>query len=226
MLVDAKKNANFCPRLIDYLVVVGSRNPGGGAQTGPGSGEDGPGTGSQLGVVQNPELLRRYPSEDHKDFYLPIDVTYFCQPEGCITVGPRRITFRETTSFVFTLTEKDDAKIRFGICLNFFRPCQIRPQGGSGQKPRRRQKSHTLTSLCLISHHPFFTTFRETLVLLRRLINACNERTSTKKAGGSKLKLVLLLLFLCKCPNFANCFPGKLALVPCFSPVNNRFMNH
>lgn len=27
---------------------------------------------------------------------------------------------RDTSSFVFTLTEKDSAKIRHGICLNFF----------------------------------------------------------------------------------------------------------
>ncbi|EJW70223.1 hypothetical protein WUBG_18871, partial [Wuchereria bancrofti] len=32
-----------------------------------------------------PELLRRYPNDDHKDFFLPSDVTVFCQPEGCIT---------------------------------------------------------------------------------------------------------------------------------------------
>lgn len=28
--------------------------------------------------------------------------------------------FRDTTLFVFTLTEKDSAKIRYGISLNFF----------------------------------------------------------------------------------------------------------
>jgi hypothetical protein len=57
--------------------------------------------------VQAPELLRRYPTEDHKDFPLPLDMVYFCQPEGCVSVGPRRTALREATSFVFTLTEKD-----------------------------------------------------------------------------------------------------------------------
>jgi hypothetical protein len=45
--------------------------------------------------------------EDHKDFPLPLDMVYFCQPEGCVSVGPRRTALREATSFVFTLTEKD-----------------------------------------------------------------------------------------------------------------------
>lgn len=37
--------------------------------------------------IATPELLRRYPNNDHKDFYLPTNVTVFCQPEGCITKG-------------------------------------------------------------------------------------------------------------------------------------------
>jgi hypothetical protein len=33
-----------------------------------------------------------------------------------------RLVLRETTSFVFTLTEKDSGIMRYGICVNFFRP--------------------------------------------------------------------------------------------------------
>lgn len=57
--------------------------------------------------VQVPELLRRYPVEDHKDFPLPLDMVYFCQPEGCSSMGPKRTALREATSFTFTLTDKD-----------------------------------------------------------------------------------------------------------------------
>lgn len=57
--------------------------------------------------LQVPELLRRYPVEDHKDFPLPLDMVYFCQPEGCTSVGPKRTALREATSFTFTLTDKD-----------------------------------------------------------------------------------------------------------------------
>lgn len=58
-------------------------------------------------LKQVPELLRRYPVEDHKDFPLPLDMVYFCQPEGCSSVGPKRTALREATSFTFTLTDKD-----------------------------------------------------------------------------------------------------------------------
>lgn len=180
-------------------------------------------------MVQNPELLRRYPPEDHKDFILPGDVTYFCQPEACLTTsGARRPQtsasgFRDTTSFVFTLTEKDSAKIRYGICVNFFRPYerQKQPQAAAQQSPECQPKTsisgtsnrmpnngtgnntklgarpatskrgaaakrcQTLTSLCIISHHPFFTTFRHTLTLLRKLIDACNERAVNGGSLGS-----------------------------------------
>ncbi|KAH0998801.1 hypothetical protein HUJ04_005315, partial [Dendroctonus ponderosae] len=64
-----------------------------------------------------PELLRRYPIQDHKDFPMPIDMVYFCQPEGCSSIGPKRTALREASSFVFTLTDKDSGKTRFGICI-------------------------------------------------------------------------------------------------------------
>lgn len=199
----------FCPRLLDYVVMVGSRHPN-----------------RNNTVAQTPELLRRYPVEDHKDFPLPPDVVFFCQPEGCISVGPKRPSLRESTSFVFTLTEKDTGRIRYGICVNFYRPFDRkthvekikqdhgRPPGGAAAahyahqgsldvphgdddrpkspRTRRRQKmatrvrSNTLTSLCIISHHPFFSTFRECLFVLRKIIDACNERSSSRRIGGSK----------------------------------------
>ena len=62
--------------------------------------------------MQVPELLRRYPVEDHKDFPLPLDMVYFCQPEGCSSVGPKRTALREATSFTFTLTDKDSGSYK------------------------------------------------------------------------------------------------------------------
>ncbi|XP_067655848.1 MAP kinase-activating death domain protein-like isoform X1 [Haliotis asinina] len=194
----------FCPRLLDYIVITGSRHPN-----------------HNNHVAQTPELLRRYPLEDHKDFPLPTDVIFFCQPEGCISVGPKRMSLRETTSFVFTLTEKDSGIVRYGICVNFFRPFEKKSYSSDWQKtdrlnlsigstnssdivssleyekpksPRTKRKSrsasrvrnNTLTSLCIVSHHPFFSTFRECLFILRRLIEACHDRSCTKRIGGSK----------------------------------------
>ena len=75
---------------------------------------------------QIPELLRRYPPTDHTDFPLPLDMVYFCQPEGCVSVGPRRTgaAVRDASSFVFKLTDKDSGKTRYGICVNFYRPVE------------------------------------------------------------------------------------------------------
>ncbi|CAB0039918.1 unnamed protein product [Trichogramma brassicae] len=298
----------LCPRLVDYLAIVGARPP-----------PQPPARQS----IQVPELLRRYPVDDHKDFPLPLDMVYFCQPEGCSSVGPKRTALRDSNSFTFTLTDKDSGKTRYGVCVNFYRPVeragangttsqasagggaaaaaagsaggastaagngtsaqpgigfrakqntnfrreswrksmekssdsafssdyrssvlgpsdsekepassagsrpsdsdqhhpqqqqqqQQQPQQLTAQHPprlgvtapsadsesggshspsprasRRRQRvrNHSLTSLCIISHHPFFSTFRECLYVLKRLIDACNESALPQRCGGSR----------------------------------------
>ncbi|XP_066107594.1 MAP kinase-activating death domain protein isoform X29 [Saccopteryx bilineata] len=213
-MVQKKK---FCPRLLDYLVIVGARHP------------------SSDSVAQTPELLRRYPLEDHAEFPLPPDVVFFCQPEGCLSVRQRRMSLRDDTSFVFTLTEKDTGVTRYGICVNFYRSFQKRlpkekGEAGAGsrgkegpratsvseeagtessesgsslqppsadstpdvnQSPRvkrrtkagSRSRNSTLTSLCVLSHYPFFSTFRECLYTLKRLVDCCSERLLGKKLG-------------------------------------------
>ncbi|XP_044125524.1 MAP kinase-activating death domain protein isoform X3 [Bufo gargarizans] len=198
-----------CPRLLDYLVIVGARQP------------------SSDSVAQTPELLRRYPLEDHTDFPLPPDVVFFCQPEGCLSVRQKRMSLRDDTSFVFTLTDKDSGVTRYGICVNFYRSFQKRilkdksrkqpkpasengsegsdgghslkatsaestpdinrsPRGKRLSKGAQRSRNSTLTSLCIISHYPFFSTFRECLYTLKRLVDCCSDRLVSKKAGISK----------------------------------------
>uniref|UniRef100_A0A673CTB5 MAP kinase-activating death domain protein n=1 Tax=Sphaeramia orbicularis TaxID=375764 RepID=A0A673CTB5_9TELE len=222
----------MCPRLLDYLVVVGARQP------------------SSDSVAQTPQLLRRYPLEDHHDFPLPPDVVFFCQPEGCLSIRQRRVSLRDDSSFVFTLTEKDSGITRYGICVNFYRSFQrghhrsrgdksshietaaqgaetasegsdgsgggpasvLSPpnnadtaplptsgeEGGqpgaelnAGKSPQHRRsaakmaarnRNSTLTSLCILSHYPFFSTFRECLYILKRLVDCCSQRL-TQRAG-------------------------------------------
>ncbi|XP_064000974.1 MAP kinase-activating death domain protein isoform X4 [Pogoniulus pusillus] len=219
-MVQKKKT---CPRLLDYLVIIGARQP------------------SSDSVAQTPELLRRYPLEDHVDFPLPPDVVFFCQPEGCLSVRQKRMSFRDDTSFVFTLTDKDTGVIRYGICVNFYRSFQKRvpkekgegagshraregqkiPKSGDTSVPQEevgtessesgsslqapstestpdvnrspcskrlakgshRSRNSTLTSLCILSHYPFFSTFRECLYTLKRLVDCCSERLLGKKLG-------------------------------------------
>ncbi|KAM8893852.1 MAP kinase-activating death domain protein isoform 4-T4 [Spinachia spinachia] len=193
----------MCPRLLDYLVVVGARQP------------------SSDSVAQTPQLLRRYPLEDHHDFPLPPDVVFFCQPEGSLSIRQRRVSLRDDSSFVFTLTDKDSGITRYGICVNFYRSFQRghhRARGdksgpaaqaaetnsdgsdgsgggpaprGEGKSPQHRRsaakiaarnRNSTLTSLCIISHYPFISTFRECLYILKRLVDCCSQRL-TQRAG-------------------------------------------
>uniref|UniRef100_A0A8C9ZGL6 MAP kinase-activating death domain protein n=1 Tax=Sander lucioperca TaxID=283035 RepID=A0A8C9ZGL6_SANLU len=186
----------MCPRLLDYLVVVGARQP------------------SSDNVAQTPQLLRRYPLEDHHDFPLPPDVVFFCQPEGCLSIRQRRVSLRDDSSFVFTLTDKDSGITRYGICVNFYRsfqrghhrargdksapPPASGEEGGqpgaelnAGKSPQQRRsaakmaarnRNSTLTSLCILSHYPFFSTFRECLYILKRLVDCCSQRL-TQRAG-------------------------------------------
>ena len=45
----------------------------------------------------------------------------FCQPEGCLTVGPKRLAgLKETTSFVFTLTRDEFLDLFFEDLSDFF----------------------------------------------------------------------------------------------------------
>ncbi|XP_067637993.1 MAP kinase-activating death domain protein isoform X3 [Eurosta solidaginis] len=298
-----QQKLSLCPRLVDYMAIVGAR-------TIPQLPKGIP--GNKTPAVQIPELLRRYPPSDHADFPLPLDMVYFCQPEGCTSVGPRRTgsAIRDMTSFVFALTDKDSGKTRYGICVNFYRPIerntadrgaasgngavglgqstrgrrssafrreswrksmdrssdsafssyglltsssdyrsnvapsdsereitsrrdsdttnqrhithgphihgqqqqqqqqQIHQQqvpklglvapsadsesGGShspsprASRKRTKLRNQSLTSLCIISHHPFFSTFRECLFILKKLIDACNESSSPKRLGASQ----------------------------------------
>lgn len=169
-------NAQFLQkRLVDYVIFVGVRKP-------------------TLDSSETPELLRRFPQKDHDDFPLPADIVFFCQPEGCNTVS-KKFSLREANSFVFTLTEKDSGKVRYGVCVNIYRPCvNFLHKEGSETKDsagikRKRSKSMrnkremcmTLTSICLVSHHPFFSTFRECLFFLRKMIDSRVGRDSYDK---------------------------------------------
>ncbi|KAI3386650.1 hypothetical protein SNEBB_002320 [Seison nebaliae] len=243
-------SSHVCPRLVDYIIIVGCRHPS-----------------AKGAAAQPPELLRRYPLIDHKDFVLPADVIFFCQPEGCINIdvdcieatGKIQRRMKQLSSnqlrdsnFVFALTEKDTAKTRYGICYNFYRYIRSGEQQqqqqqqissgknqsnsinenknssgnhqseviktGTNARQRREQsiknrmtddeselsidknnsaslgtekrferKSSTnrskrhrrgiksLTTICLLSHYPFFTKFSYIVDLLRRIFDATDE---------------------------------------------------
>jgi hypothetical protein len=183
--------------------------------------------------------LRRYPPQDHTDFPLPANVVFFCQPEGALTASGKRQATQPATSFVFALTDKDTNRVRYGVCLNFFRVLRRRPhrsklavQSASSNRslpiddnnnqadaeeadlessafgteaedttgdsdaarspinsplpgppiasrPSRRSRSHTqlssLNSICLITHHPFFASFRECLFAIKSMLQSLHS---------------------------------------------------
>uniref|UniRef100_A0A3Q0KPR4 MAP kinase-activating death domain protein n=1 Tax=Schistosoma mansoni TaxID=6183 RepID=A0A3Q0KPR4_SCHMA len=181
--------SNICPRLIDYFVLVGSRSPG------------------NANSVQSPEILCRFPPTNHKDFPLPTDVSFFCQPEGCINASSSTFPIKsldnnrdgiKSMTFLFSLTDKDSSKTRYGICTNFFRPVNVKSvsrttysnvredthfgnvsvngpvlcsdelnrlnestqdKSLSSGKLKNANSVYNLTSICLITHYPFATTF-------------------------------------------------------------------
>jgi len=264
----SEKGPAVCPRLVDYLTIVGNNT-----------------VPHKQHAVQQPQMLARYPPTDHKDFPLPRDMVYFCQPDGTTFTYKRRPTAREKTSFIFTLTDKDSGITRFGICLNFYRGIEKKSvtvnhtestrqswkQGtdrstdsafssdykshstvgpsdsdrddksclqsekpgfnkifhGSDLKsdqklgtPRTKRREHSarksdktdsdldspervyrqraesgkgggtssrnqsLTSICLISSHPFFSSFRECLSTLKKLVDACSNSNARWRVGG------------------------------------------
>uniref|UniRef100_A0A8D3CJ80 MAP kinase-activating death domain protein n=1 Tax=Scophthalmus maximus TaxID=52904 RepID=A0A8D3CJ80_SCOMX len=188
----------MCPRLLDYLVVVGARQP------------------SSDSVAQTPQLLRRYPLEDHHDFPLPPDVVFFCQPEGCLSIrqrrrghhrtrgdkgghtdaaaqaaetasegsdgsggGPTSVLPRPNNAESTAPAASGDESGKSGAELNAGKSPQHRR---SAAKMAARNRNSTLTSLCIISHYPFFSTFRECLYILKRLVDCCSQRL-TQRAG-------------------------------------------
>ncbi|CAB4062508.1 unnamed protein product [Lepeophtheirus salmonis] len=119
MVETGNKGYKSCQRLVDYICIVGTQYecPINTSERERVFGNNGGGVS-----VENPFLMRRFPDEDHSDFKLPLNIVSFCQPEGCIIVGPKKTPVRDSNSFVFTLTDKDSGITRYGICLNFYRP--------------------------------------------------------------------------------------------------------
>uniref|UniRef100_A0A1I8FS01 UDENN domain-containing protein n=1 Tax=Macrostomum lignano TaxID=282301 RepID=A0A1I8FS01_9PLAT len=96
----------LCPRLLDYVVLIGARLP----------------PARQTSVSQTPDILRRYPPQ--------ITATSACHPTWPSSASRRAVWpsavadaqgVRDSSTFVFTLTEKDSGLVRYGICLNFYR---------------------------------------------------------------------------------------------------------
>ena len=168
--MERRNGAALCPRLIDYFLVVAGRQPQDVRHT----------------VCSSPEILRRYPIRDHDDFLLPPDVSFFCQPEGCLNVTRQQMSHLvKNSSFVFCLTDKDTNKVRYGVTYSFYQlrsfdipeeELQADETLLSTPKRHKHRRRYQLISLCILSHHPFFGTFRDMLMAITHLIDRYEDK--------------------------------------------------
>ncbi|GLD98436.1 hypothetical protein PINS_up007133 [Pythium insidiosum] len=101
-------------------------------------------------------ILHRLPAADHRDFPLPDGVPFFCIPEclsECATSTPPAFE-RRPTFFSFSLTGGDGTRA-YGFALHVFQ------EDASTALWRPRV-------YCIISHHPFFTLFKELVSWIHR----------------------------------------------------------
>ena len=159
-------------RLVDYLILVG---PGRGVlfEKVTSADEGGRKSSLQLHDWQNistpvSSILRRFPSTDHEDFKLAIDVSYFCQPEGCC------VELLHPKSHVFMLTDKESNERTYCVCLTFphlFDPMvHMDPSATGGASAQCADVTESICiqewgalSVCILSHHPFFSFFEKCL---------------------------------------------------------------
>ncbi|VDN97198.1 unnamed protein product [Rodentolepis nana] len=134
----------YCPRLLDYFLIIGPRKH-----------EE---SGNQL---YESAILKQYPPIEHEDFPLPIETVHFCQPDPLTRHDIQTYFSSDSSSFVFTLTDKDKNRTRYGVCLNF--TCKI--------KGDEIDSAISLISLCIITHHPIFSGFRRCLNAIKDMID-------------------------------------------------------
>jgi hypothetical protein len=160
-------------RLVDYFVVIGSSmtqliplpvNE----QLDPSSGP--------LKMAYTPQVLDRYPLEDHESTAFPSGLTLFCLPEGMhLTTKPKPASF---FSFVQT---SDTGSHLIGCCFTFYEPLNDNQRKCLNllidQSADMDMSSSALTHLkfylprclCLISQWPFVSSFKKFLCHIYRL---------------------------------------------------------
>ncbi|VUZ48786.1 unnamed protein product, partial [Hymenolepis diminuta] len=85
----------------------------------------------------------------------------FCQPDPLTRDDVQNYFTSDSSSFLFTLTDKDKNRTRYGVCLNF--TCKIKWDGV--------EPAISLISLCIITHHPMFSGFRRCLNTIKDMID-------------------------------------------------------
>uniref|UniRef100_A0A3B4BBT0 Uncharacterized protein n=1 Tax=Periophthalmus magnuspinnatus TaxID=409849 RepID=A0A3B4BBT0_9GOBI len=122
-------------------------------------------------------LLCRYPEEDHESFPLPESVPMFCLPMGAtIECWPHHTKHSLPVFSTFVLTGASGEKV-YGAAIQFYEPY---PEEDLTERQRSQlglscsslgpdgSSLYGNKSICLLSHWPFFQSFRSFLTFLYR----------------------------------------------------------
>ncbi|XP_056137152.1 C-myc promoter-binding protein [Lampris incognitus] len=129
-------------------------------------------------IAYKADLLCRYPEQDYESFPLPESVPMFCLPMGAtIECWPAHTKHSLPVFSTFVLTGASGEKV-YGAAIQFYEPyseesltdrqrsqlglqsCDFQPSGS--------RSVHGNKSICLLSHWPFFQSFRSFLTFLYR----------------------------------------------------------
>uniref|UniRef100_A0A673YK32 DENN/MADD domain containing 4A n=1 Tax=Salmo trutta TaxID=8032 RepID=A0A673YK32_SALTR len=129
-------------------------------------------------IAYNAGLLCRYPEEDDDSFPLPESVPLFCLPMGAsIEFWPAHTKHSLPVFSTFVLTGASGDKV-YGAAIQFYEPYpedqlsdrqrSLLGLPGTCSSGEGTKSVHANKSICLLSHWPFFDSFRNFLTFLYR----------------------------------------------------------
>lgn len=158
-------------RLIDYFVVIGSPFISLIPLADHNQNNQDP-----LRIPYTPQILDRYPIDDHDNTAFPSGLTLFCLPEGLhLTTKPKPATF-----FSFVQTSETGSRL-IGCCFTFYEPLNdyqrkclniLIDQSNDmdiSSSAIAHVKFYIPRCLCLVSQWPFVSSFKKFLCHIYRL---------------------------------------------------------
>ncbi|CAI8047300.1 C-myc promoter-binding protein [Geodia barretti] len=119
-----------------------------------------------------PEIISRFPERDYADFLLPESVPLFCLPSGVsVEHWDRRASFPLPSFSTFALTNERGICM-YGAVVAFYEQMsetEIREDMRESLNVSPEAVLHVTKCICLLSHWPFFSSFRAFLSSLYRL---------------------------------------------------------
>ncbi|XP_075066760.1 DENN domain-containing protein 4C [Mixophyes fleayi] len=131
-------------------------------------------------IAYKADMIFRYPEEDYESFPLPESVPLFCLPMGAtIECWAPQIKYPLPVFSTFVLTGSNADKV-YGAAIQFYEPytremlsekqmIQLGLITAVEKKVMTSKILNTHKCICLLSHWPFFETFRKFLMFIYKL---------------------------------------------------------